>query len=100
MLEVVFKPRAEADLSAIAQYTKTEWGEQQAKHYLSDIRRQISFAAEIPGLGSEGFGLPPGYRKLRVGSHRVIYRCTADQLVVVRVLHVREDVPDDWEEFW
>lgn len=100
MLEVVYRPRAEADLLAIAQFTKTEWGEPQAKRYLGDLRRQIDFAAQFPGIGSEGFGLPPGYLKLRVSSHRMIYRCTSDRLTVVRVLHVREDVPNDWEGFW
>ena len=99
-LGIILRPRAAADLLAISQYTKAQWGEPQAKRYIEDLRRQIEFAAEFPGIGSEAMGLPPEYRKLRSGSHRVIYRCTDTELVVVRVIHAREDVPDEIEDYW
>lgn len=95
MRNIVFRPRAEDDLEAIADYTIGVWGDAQAKRYILDIRRQIEFAAEHPGIGSAAFGLPPEYRKLRSGHHRVIYRFDEAELVVVRVLHEREDVPDE-----
>ncbi|MGV3731743.1 MAG: type II toxin-antitoxin system RelE/ParE family toxin [Sphingopyxis sp.] len=98
MLKIVLRPRAETDLQTIAQYTKVQHGEAQAKHYIEDIRRQIEFAARFPGIGSEAFGLPSTYRKVRSGLHRVLYRCTESELVVVRVLHEREDVPDEIED--
>lgn len=100
MLEVVLRPRAEADLLEIVRYTKAEWGEQQAKRYLTDLRRQIDMAAELPGIGSDVHGLPAEYRKVRSGAHRAIYRCSEAELIVVRIVHEREDVPDDWEDFW
>ena len=100
MLEIVLRPRAERDLEAIAEYTKTKWGEAQAKRYIDDLRRQIVFAAEYPGIGSEAFGLPAQYRKVRSGLHRAIYRCTNTQLIVVRVIHASEDVPEEIEDFW
>lgn len=95
MLEIIYRPRAAADLDAIADYTKEQWGETQAKEYTLDIRRQIEFAAESPGIGSEAFGLPPIYRKIASGRHRIIYRVGDTQLIVVRIVHEREDVPDD-----
>jgi toxin ParE1/3/4 len=100
MREVVMRPRAEADIDSIVEYTKAEWGEPQAKRYLDDLRRQIDFAAEIPGIGSQVVGLPGEYRKIRSGAHRVIYRCLETELIVVRVIHEREDVPSEIEEFW
>lgn len=100
MLKMVLRPRAEADLLTIAQYTKVQQGEAQAKRYIEDLRRQMEFAARFPGIGSDAFGLPPTYRKVRSGAHRALYRCTESELVVVRVLHEREDVPDEIEDFW
>ena len=100
MLEIVLRPRAGQDLEGIAEYTKAEWGEAQAKRYIDDLRRQIDFAAEYPGIGSEAFGLPAQYRKVRSGLHRAIYRCTDTQLIVVRVIHASEDVPDEDVDFW
>lgn len=100
MLEIVLRPRAEEELLDIARYTRTEWGERQAKRYIEDLRRQIEFAAEFPGIGSEAFGLPAQYRKVRSGMHRAIYRHTDTQLIVIRILHASEDVPDEIEDFW
>lgn len=100
MLDVVFRPAAEDDLSAIADYTKAEWGERQAKEYAKEIRRKISFAAEYPGIGSPLPGLPPDFRRIPAGSHRIIYRQLDHRLVVVRIIHEREVIPEDWDEYW
>ena len=100
MLEVVLRPRAESDLDHIAQYTIAEWGETQAARYIADLRRQIEFAAEFPGAGSAAFGLPEQYRKVRAGMHHAIYRRSDTQLVVIRIIHMSEDVPDDDDDFW
>lgn len=100
MLEVVLRSSAEADLLEISRYTKTAWGVAQARRYMQDLRGQITFAAEFPGIDSAVMGLPAEYRKVRSGAHRAIYRCTATELVVVRIVHEREDVPDDVGDFW
>lgn len=100
MREVIWRPRAEADLDAITDYTIAEWGATQAKRYVLDIRRQIDFAVDAPGIGSEAFGLPAEYRKLRAGHHRVLYRYTDSEFIVVRIIHEREDVPEEIEDFW
>ncbi|MCP5380637.1 MAG: type II toxin-antitoxin system RelE/ParE family toxin [Novosphingobium sp.] len=94
MLEVVFRPRALAEINSIADYTKAEWGEPQAKRYTEDLRRKIAFIAEFPSADSSQVGLPIGYRKITSGSHRIIYRCTDRELIVVRVIHAGEDVPE------
>lgn len=99
MHEIVYRPKVIAKIDEIADYTIAEWGQAQAKRYIQDIRRQIEFAAEYPGIGSEAVGLPAEYRKLISGSHRVIYRCTDAELIVVRIIHEREDVPDDMDDF-
>lgn len=99
MLRIVVRLQAEADLLHISRYSKAEWGEPQAKRYIEDLRRQIEFAAEFPGIGSEVTGLPSQYRKIRSGSHRAIYRCTETELTVVRVIHEREEIPDEIEDY-
>ncbi|HYD24052.1 MAG TPA: type II toxin-antitoxin system RelE/ParE family toxin [Croceibacterium sp.] len=99
MLRIVLRRRAEADLLSISEYSKAKWGDPQARRYIEDLRRQVEFAAEFPGVGSHATGLPAEYRKVRSGSHRVIYRCTESELIVVRVIHERVDVPDEGEDF-
>lgn len=99
MREIVFRPKAEAEITAIAVYTKAAYDDPQAKKYIEDIGRQIAFVAEFPGIGSEATGLPAFYRKVISGSHRVIYRHTERELIIVRILHASQDVPDDIEDF-
>lgn len=98
MLELVIRPRAERDLDAIADYSEAAHGRDMAKHYLQRLSRELDFAREFPAAGSHATGLPDGYRKLRCGLHRIIYRYSESELVVVRVLHQREDIPDDWDD--
>ncbi len=94
---VLLRPHARADLRAIWHYTANEWGIEQADHYVAQIVSAIDRAAEMPGMGSVVFGLPPEYRKARAGSHRAIYRCTDTHLIVVRIIHEREDVPEEFD---
>jgi toxin ParE1/3/4 len=95
---VMFRPRARAELQAIWHYTANEWGVEQADHYVAQISLAIERAAQMPGTGSAVFGLPPEYRKARAGSHRAIYRCTDTHLIVVRIIHEREDVPQGFND--
>jgi toxin ParE1/3/4 len=100
MLEVVLRPHAEADLEAIAEYTRAQWGEAQAKRYILEIRRQIEAATQYPAMGSAAFGLPAAYRKVRSGHYRATCRYTETEFIVVCIIDEREDVPDEIEDFW
>lgn len=94
---VTLRPRARADLASIWHYSASEWGVEQADHYISQIVAAVDRAAAWPGIGSDVFGLPREYRKVHAGTHRVIYRYDDRQLIVVAIVHEREDVPDDWD---
>lgn len=99
MRKVIYRPRAAADLSTIADYTKTEHGEVQAKRYLAEIRKQIGLVAELPAIGTAVHGLPTGYRKIGSGLHRIVYRHTNNELIVIRILHAKQDMPDEIADF-
>lgn len=95
---IVLRRAAECDLRSIADYTEAEYGTIQAKRYIDDIWKAIGRLAEFPGIGSKAVGLPAHYRKIVSGMHRVIYRDTDDAIIVVRMIHASEDVPDVIEE--
>ncbi len=99
-MKFVLRPAARVDLETIWLQTAEKWGVGQADAYVADINKRIVNTAEMPGLGSEVFGLPPDYRKVPSGAHRVIYRCTQTELVVVRIVHEREDVLEDLGDLW
>src|SRR3546814_13958765 len=49
MRSVVIRPEAEVDIEVIADYTITQWGAEQARHYVGDLRRAIERLA-VGGL--------------------------------------------------
>jgi toxin ParE1/3/4 len=98
--KLIIRPIVRRDIAEIWGYTADHWGVEQADAYVRQIEAAIARAQEFPNIGSAVFGLPPAYRKMKSGSHRVVYRHEDDALIVVRVLHEREDVPDEIEDFW
>jgi toxin ParE1/3/4 len=85
-------------MADIWRYTADRWGAEQADAYIGQIRTAIARALSHPQTGGPVAGLPAVYRKLRSGSHRIIYRLAGGDLIVVRVLHERQDVPDEIED--
>ncbi len=98
-MKYFLRPTARADLAGIWLYTAEHWSVAQADEYIAAIMRRIESAAEMPELGSRAAGLPHTYRKIATGSHRAIYRISDGAMIVVRILHVRQDVPDEIEDF-
>ena len=95
MIRLVLRPRARCDLTDIWLYTADQWGAAQADSYTAAINREIESALAFPHIGSPVEGLPQDYRKLISGKHRIIYRSSAAELIVVRIIHERQDLPDD-----
>ena len=93
-----FAPAARHDLIEIWLYTADRWGVDQADRYVGQIEAYIENATIRAKSGSPVIGLPGAYRKVRSGSHRVIYRLIDEELFVIRILHERQDVPDEIED--
>ncbi len=87
MLELVIRPRAQADLKGIWRYSFEQWGEAQANRYLRDLERKIKGLLDVPELGVSYGHVRAGYRALHVNRHLVFYRSLKGRLEVVRVLH-------------
>ncbi|WP_406568397.1 type II toxin-antitoxin system RelE/ParE family toxin [Alterisphingorhabdus coralli] len=86
------RPAARKDLSSIWAYTADRWGIEQADHYVTLIIEKIENASNAPGIGSPIKGLRYSYRKLSVGSHRIYYRLSGNEMLVSRILHERMDI--------
>jgi toxin ParE1/3/4 len=98
MRDIIYRPGALADLDTIADYTKALWGDTQAAHYLHQIRAKVEALVAFPAIGSQVFGLPTAYRKIAAGHHRIIYRHTDSEVIVVRIIHEREDMSEGFDD--
>lgn len=91
MRSIILRPAAEADIDDIADYTLEQWGIEQARHYVGDLRRSIERLA-VDGLRRpEETDLFPGVRRARSGHHFIFYLIDDERVDVVRVLHERRD---------
>lgn len=97
-MKSILRPAARADLAEIWAYTAQAWGTDQADEYIAGITSRIENASGMPEIGSPLAGLPSTYRKVAFGSHRLVYRISGHDMIVVRILHARQDVPEEFAD--
>jgi toxin ParE1/3/4 len=88
---------AQADLREIRDYTKTTWGEVQAREYLSELRYGLQRLADDPLIGKAREEIAPGLRSFPLARHVAFYRVYPDGIEVVRILHASMDVERRFE---
>lgn len=82
------------DLEDIWTFTKKTWTEQQADRYYQLIVDEIQFIVKNPYLGIQYEKIRAGYRASKVKSHLIFYRFQDDHVEIIRILHVRMNLPD------
>ena len=96
-LEITYRPEADKDIENIADYTIERWGPEQAHKYVATLRADIeslsNFAKRFPVHGASGLGL----RKMISGHHLVFYLLSDEAVEIVRILHERMDVEEQFE---
>ena len=91
MRSIVVRPEAEVDIEDAADYTMEQWGRDQARRYIGNIRKAIDRLA-IDGLRfPEETEAYPGLRRMRSGHHFIFFLVDDEKVDVVRVMHERRD---------
>jgi toxin ParE1/3/4 len=90
-------PAAQTDLLEIRIYTKTTWGEAQARKYLSELRSGLEKLADAPLIGKAREEIAQGLHSFSLARHIAFYREYFDGIEVVRVLHASMDVERQFE---
>jgi toxin ParE1/3/4 len=85
--------RADDDLKEIYRYTRRTWGMAQAVRYIRGLEQRFTVLADNPLAGIAREDLQPsGLRSVVHGSHVVFYQQQPYGVLIVRVLHGRQDV--------
>lgn len=92
---IVFSRRAERDIKAIGEQTRRAWGPAQARSYLLAIRAAARSLQEFPERNPLLPSRFSGMRKLRSGSHLLVYRIGDTEIEIVRILHEAMDI-EEW----
>lgn len=84
---------AARDLQAIYRHSRRNWGPDQAIKYADQLKQCFTMLAAHPQAGRARPELhPPGLYSFSQGSHVVFYQQTANDLLIVRILHAHQDV--------
>src|ERR1044072_6384416 len=78
------RPRAISDIDGIWDYSVRQWDVARANRYIGEIRAAIERISENPQMGRPCGRSRPGHLKVLVGTHAVIYRFIAYEVVVMR----------------
>jgi toxin ParE1/3/4 len=85
--------RADEDLKEIYRYTRRTWGRAQAERYIRRLEQRFTALASNPLAGIAREDLQPeGLRSFVHGSHVIFYQPQPYGVLIVRVLHGRQDV--------
>ena len=88
---IVLLAEAREDLRDILLFTDQHWGREQRRSYRQRIYSVLDQLAMFPNLGRLRPEFGPDTFSFRVEQHIVVFRFTASQLIITRILHVRRD---------
>ena len=93
MAEVRFTPAAEGDLDGIFDYTRQQWGVEQAVQYTQLIEQACRALAEASLPAQDCSHIRSGYWRYLVERHAIYFRVQPNGIDVIRILHGRMDAP-------
>lgn len=82
---------ADRELIEIYVFGAEQFGVQQSEQYLEGLFQTFDLLAENPHLARERRELNPPMRLHPYGAHMIDYTITGDDILIVRVLHGRQD---------
>jgi len=78
---------AQTDLIEIRRYTIKQWGVEQSKKYLLELRQTIKALSETPTMGKQRHEIENNVFSFPHVSHVIYYTIDKNQLIVFGVLH-------------
>lgn len=92
MTEIRISRAAAADIVTLKSYSEAAFGAAVAARYLDKLEKSLRLLVEHPMAGASEDMLGAGLRGLNSGSHRIYYRFDGHELLIVRILHNRQDI--------
>ena len=91
MKPLKLKAIAKTDLRNIARYSIFEFGTLIADRYMAGLEQTFDRIETAPDTYRVFEGIWPEARVANYKKHRIFYRIEADHILVVRILHQRQD---------
>ena len=89
---VRFTPRGQRGVREVLQYSWRTWNDRQRAVYKASLDDAFRRIAGFSLLGRQRDDVRPGLRSLGVEQHVILYRVDDEEVVVLRVVHARQDI--------
>ena len=89
---IYLRPKAITDLENIFEYSIKKFGIFRAEQYILELNETFTHLAEEPKIGKNYSHVKPELMSFPIVSHRVFYKHTNIQLIIIRILHKSMDV--------
>jgi toxin ParE1/3/4 len=89
---VRLSPDARDDLKDILKYSSQQWGARQGEQYRERLLDGIDEIAIFPLIGRSRPEYGEEVRSRKISSYSVIYKPLETQILVIRILHQRQDI--------
>jgi toxin ParE1/3/4 len=91
MAEYRLAPKAERDMEDIWQYTRAQWGLEQAHRYTDRLIAAFEELAASPKTAPLCDHIRKDYRRQIAGRHVIYFRVTEYGIAIIRILHAQMD---------
>ena len=78
---------ARRDLSAIREFTKSRWGNEQSRKYFVELRKTLTVLSDNPLIGIRRSDIEEGIYSFPHASHVIYYLLEKKHLIVIGILH-------------
>ena len=78
---------ARRDLSAIREFTKSRWGNEQSKKYILELRKILTLLSDNLLMGTCRRDIDEGVYSFPHASHVIYYMIEKKHLIVIGILH-------------
>ena len=92
MRELDRTPTADAEIRAALEYLE-QYSPPAAERLSDEVERRSQLLLSNPFTGRDRSDLRRGYRSVLVGQHLMFYRVTDTEVVLLRFIHARRDLP-------
>lgn len=94
-MQLRLSPQAANDLEHLYLDGVAHFGRRQTDTYVGGLRRVFELIAANPQMAGLRVEITPPVRAHPHGSHIVIYEITAEQVLILRIRHARENWSDE-----
>lgn len=92
MADLRLTPAARRDLELIREYGTAEFGAEVARQHLQGFARCFALLRRYPLAGEARPEFDLAIRSLSHRPHRLLYQVDGNRVLIVRILHYRQDV--------